>query len=62
MSYCYQTHAIKYCEKVIERFGKNLFQSIKTPSEVLDKLKARNSNRDQFFYVWIFYYLHHFTS
>ena len=44
MSYCYQKHAIEYCEKVNERFGKKLSQSIKTSREVLDKLKARNSN------------------
>ena len=35
---------IKYCEKVYERSGKNLFWSIKNSGEVLDKLKARDFN------------------
>ena len=37
-------HVIKYCEKVYERSGKNLFWSIKNSGEILDKLKARDSN------------------
>ena len=37
-------HVIKYCEKVYERSGKNLFWSIKNSSEILDKLKARDFN------------------
>ena len=37
-------HAIKYCEKVYERSGKNLFWSIKNSAEILDKLKARDLN------------------
>ena len=37
-------HVIKYCEKVYERSGKNLFWSIKNSGEILDKLKARNFN------------------
>ena len=37
-------HVIKYCEKVYERSGKNLFWSIKNSSEILDKLKAINFN------------------
>ena len=37
-------HVIKYCEKVYERSGKNLFWSIKKSSEILDKLKARDFN------------------
>ena len=37
-------HVIKYFEKVYERFGKNLFWSIKKPNEILDKLKARDFN------------------
>ena len=36
-------HVIKYCEKVYERSGKNLFWSIKNSGEILDKLKARDS-------------------
>ena len=35
---------IKYCEKVYERSGKNLFWSIKNSGEILDKLKARDFN------------------
>ena len=37
-------HFIKYCEKVYERSGKNLFWSIKNSGEILDKLKARDFN------------------
>ena len=37
-------HVIKYLEKVYERFGKNLFWSIKNSCEILDKLKARDFN------------------
>ena len=37
-------HVIKYCEKVYERSGKNLFLSIKNSGEILDKLKARDFN------------------
>ena len=36
-----KSHVIKYCEKVYERSGKNLFWSIKTSGEVLNKLKSR---------------------
>ena len=35
-------HVIKYCEKVYERFGKNLFWSIKNSCEVINKLKSRS--------------------
>ena len=35
---------VKYCEKVYERSGKNLFWSIKNSGEILDKLKARDFN------------------
>ena len=34
-------HLIKYCEKVYERSGKNLFRSIKNSGEVLNKLNCR---------------------
>ena len=34
-------HVIKYCEKVYERSGINLFWSIKNSCEVLNKLKSR---------------------
>ena len=37
-------HVIKYCEKVYERSGKNLFWSIKNSGEILHKLKARDFN------------------
>ena len=37
-------HVIKYCEKVYERSGKNLFWSIKNSGEILDKLKAGDFN------------------
>ena len=36
-----KNHVIRYCEKVYERSGKNLFWSIKNSSEVLNKLKSR---------------------
>ena len=35
------TAVIRYCEKVYERSGKNLFWSIKNSGEVLNKLKSR---------------------
>ena len=38
------THVIKYCRKVYERSGKNLFWSINNSGEILDKLKARDFN------------------
>ena len=34
-------HVIKYCDKVFERSGRNLFWSIKNSNEVLNKLKSR---------------------
>ena len=36
-----KNHVIRYCEKVYERSGKNLFWSIKNSSEVHNKLKSR---------------------
>ena len=36
-----KTHVIKYCDKVFERSGRNLFWSIKNSNEVLNKLKSR---------------------
>ena len=36
-----QNHVIRYCEKIYERSGKNLFWSIKNSGEVLNKLKSR---------------------
>ena len=41
LSYYYQKHVIKYCEKVYERSGKNPFYwSIKHSREVLNKLTS----------------------
>ena len=37
-------NVIKYCERVYESSGKNLFWSIKNSGEILDKLKARDFN------------------
>ena len=42
-----KNHVIRYCEKVYERSGKNLFWSIKNSGEVLNKLKSRGF-RNQF--------------
>ena len=36
-----KNHVIRYCEKVYERSGKNLFWSFKNSGEVLNKLKSR---------------------
>ena len=36
-----KNHVIRYCEKVYERSGKNLFWSIINSCEVLNKLKSR---------------------
>ena len=36
-----KNHVIKYCEKVYERSGKNLFWSFKNSCEILNKLKSR---------------------
>ena len=36
-----KNHVIRYCEKVYERSGKNLFWLIKNSGEVLNKLKSR---------------------
>ena len=36
-----KNHVIRYCEKVYERSGKNLFWSIKNSGEVLNKLRSR---------------------
>ena len=36
-----QNHVIRYCEKVYERSGKNLFWSIINSGEVLNKRKSR---------------------
>ena len=37
-------HVSKYCEKVYEKSGKNLFWSIKNSGKIFDKLKARDFN------------------
>ena len=36
-----KNHVIRYCEKVYERSGKNLFLSVKHSGEVLNKLNSR---------------------
>ena len=36
-----KNHVIKYCEKVYERSGKNLFLVDKNSCEVMNKLKSR---------------------
>ena len=36
-----KNHVIRYCEKIYERSGKNLFWSIINSGEVLNKLKSR---------------------
>ena len=36
-----KNHVIRYCEKIYERSGKNLFWSIKNSGEVLNKLKSK---------------------
>ena len=41
-NYTSYKQVIKYCEKVYERSGINLFWSIKKSGEILDKLKARD--------------------
>ena len=44
-----KNHVIKYCEKVYERSGKNLFWSIKNSCEVLNKLKSRGFRASSLF-------------
>ena len=44
-------HVIMYCEKVYESSGKNLFWSIKSSGEILDKLKARDFNATLSYYI-----------
>ena len=41
MPHCCQNHVIRYCEKVYERSGKNLFWLIKNSVEILTKLRSR---------------------
>ena len=36
-----KNHIIKYCDKVFERSGKNLFWSIKNSCEVINMLKSQ---------------------
>ena len=40
-----KNHVIRYCEKVYERSGKNLFWSITNSGEVLNKLSREDSVR-----------------
>ena len=41
MSYCYQNHWIKYCEKTYEREGIIYFWSIKNSTEILNRFKKK---------------------
>ena len=41
LPHCYQTHVIRYCEKVKERSDETFFWSIKNSGEVINKLKLR---------------------
>ena len=41
LPYCDKNDAIKYCETVFERNGKNLFWSFKNSGEILNKLKSK---------------------
>ena len=50
-----KNHVVKYCEKVYERSGKNIFWSIKNSCEVLNKLKSRGFLCIQFVYIRFFY-------
>ena len=43
-----KNHFIKYCEKIYERSGKNLFRPIKNSCEVLNKLKSRRFRASSF--------------
>ena len=52
---------VKYCERVCERSGKNLFWSIKDLGEILDELGARDFNATSFSTYYFFYSLHYFT-
>ena len=61
MSYSCLKHAIKYCEKVYERSGKNQFGFIKNSDEIFDKLKAREFNATSLSKT-IFYSLNYFIS
>ena len=54
-----KNHVIKYCEKVYERSGKNLFWSIKNSCEVLNKLKSRGFLCIQFVYIRFFYIIYY---
>ena len=55
-------HVIKYCEKVYENSGKNLFPSIKNSGEILDKFKARHFNATILSTYDFFYSVHYFAS
>ena len=56
-----KNHVIKYCEKVCERSGKNLFWSIKNSCE-LNKLKSRGLRAfSMSTYAFLHYILHCLT-
>ena len=55
-----KNHVIKYCEKVYERSGKNLFWPIKNSWEVINKLKSqgfRAASLSTYDFFYIIYYL-----
>ena len=53
---------MKYCEKVYERSGRNLFWSSKNSGEVLDKLKAKDFNATKLTPYDFSYSFHYFAS
>ena len=56
-----KNHVIRYCEKVYESSGKNLFWSIKNSGEVLNKLKSRGFHATSLSTYDFFHTLHHFA-
>ena len=58
-----KNHVIRYCGKVYERSGKNLFwsQTIKNSGEVLDKLKSRGFRATNLSTYDFFHTLYHFA-
>ena len=57
-----KNHVIRYCEKVYERSGKNLFWSIKNSGEVLNKLKSRGFRATSLSTYDFFHTLYHIAS
>ena len=59
MPHCCQNSCLRYCEKVYERSGKDLFWSIKHSGEVLNKVERISC--DQFVNLRFFHTLYHFA-